>query len=194
VSKRLLLLPCLLVLSALALAACGSSGGEESKVEETIETSVTSTDPADCGKLETQQFMEQTTRESGKAAVKKCEEEAEKEEGAESVEVSNVEVEGPTATADAALTGSSLDGQVVEVELVKEGDQWKLNEAVRFTQLDQRKLAETFKRELEKSGEANAKFTGCFVEALEEADRVEIEGLVLRGSAKGIEEAVQNCS
>ena len=113
--KRRFLLACLLVFSALAVVACGSSNSDESQVEEVVETSATSTDPADCTKLQTQQFLEQTTQESGKAAVKKCEEEAKGEEGAESASVSNVEVDGSSATAEAALTGGGLGGQTVEV-------------------------------------------------------------------------------
>ncbi|HWI97181.1 MAG TPA: hypothetical protein VNS60_14060 [Solirubrobacterales bacterium] len=119
---RLLLLPCILILSALAFAACGSSGGDDGEIEEVIETSATSTDPADCKKLNTQQFMEQTTQESGEAAVKSCEEEAKKEEGAKSVSVSTVEVDGSDATAEAALSGGNLDGQKLELALVKDGD------------------------------------------------------------------------
>jgi ABC-type glycerol-3-phosphate transport system substrate-binding protein len=196
VSKRLLLLPCLVVISSLAFAACGSSGGsdETSKVEETIETAATTTDPAECSKTQTQSFMEQTNNESGKNALKRCEEEAENEEGAESVKVSNVEVNGSSATAEAGLSGGNLDGQTLEVALVKEGDRWKLNEVVKFTNFDQEKLVETFEREIKKSGEASSKFAGCFVEALEEAGRSEIEDLVLKGSSKGLEEAVKNCS
>jgi hypothetical protein len=194
VSKRLLLLPCLLVLSALVLAACGSGGGDESKVEETIEKSATSTDPADCTKLETQQFMEQTTQESGKAAVKSCEEEAEKEEGAESAAVSNVEVEGSSATAEAALTGGSLDGQTVEVELVEASDQWKLNEVIAFTKFDQAKLVETFEGDLsEASNEVSPKFAACFIETFKQADQAEIEELIF-GSGRGFEEIAENCS
>jgi hypothetical protein len=139
--KRLLLLPCLLVLSALAIAACGSSS-DEGEVEEVIEASVTSTDPADCKKLQTQQFMEQTSRESGAVAVKKCEEEAENDEGADSAEISEVTIDGDVATAETALSGGSLDGQAVEVALVKDGAQWKLDEVVKFTAFDHAKLIE----------------------------------------------------
>jgi hypothetical protein len=58
-----LLVPASLILLALGLGACGSSGsGEAAKVEEAIESSATSTDPADCTKLETQRFVEQTRK------------------------------------------------------------------------------------------------------------------------------------
>ncbi len=195
-SKRPLLLPCILILSALALAACGSSGNsDESKVEEVIETSATSTDPADCTKLQTQKFVEQTTQENGKAALKSCEEEAEKEEGSESAKVSNVEVEGSSATADVALTGGGFDGQTVEVALVKEGDQWKLNEVTKFVKLDQAKLVETFEREFSKpSSELSPKLAACFTEAFEEASQAEVEELLLSGSTEALEEVAVHCS
>lgn len=193
-SKRLLLLPCLLVLSALALAACGGGSDESSQVEETIEKSVTSTDPTDCTKLQTQGFLEQVSQESGAGAVKNCEEEAEKEEGAESVTVSSVEVSGSDATAEATLEGGSLDGQTLEVALVKEGDQWKLDEVVKFTKLDQTKLVETFEREIEKSGEASSKFATCFIEAFKQADQREIEALLFHESSKGFEEIAKSCA
>jgi hypothetical protein len=195
VLKRRFALAFLLVFSALVLVACGSSGnGDESQIEEAIETSATSTDPADCTKLETQQFMEQTTQESGKAAVAKCEKEAEAEEGAESASVSNVEVNGSNATAEAALSGGGLSGQTVEVALVKDGDQWKLDEVVKFTKFDRAKLIEYFEEEFSKSSnELPPKLAGCFIEAFQEGSQAEIEELLLGSSAKGFEEIAEAC-
>jgi hypothetical protein len=196
VLKRCLALTCLLLFSALALVACGSSGnGDESQIEEAIETSATSTDPADCTKFETQKFMEQTAQESGKAAVKKCEEEAEAEEGAESVSVSSVEVDGSTATAEAALTGGVLDGQTLEVELVKNGEQWQLNEVVKFTEFDRAKLVEFVEEEFapSKANGLSPKLAACFVEAFQEGSQAEIEELLFSDSAKGFEELAESC-
>jgi hypothetical protein len=196
VSKRLLLLLGLLLLPVLALAACGSGGGDEDgKVEEAIETAATTTDPADCTKFQTQAFMEQTSQESGKAAVKNCEEEAEKEENANGATVAEVEVNGSAATAEVTLAGgNSLSGQTLEVALAKEGDQWKLDEVVKFTKFDHAKLIETFEQEIEKSGEASSKFATCFLEAFEEADQAKVEELLFKSAGKGFEEIARSCT
>lgn len=192
--KRRFALACLLAFSALALVACGSGNSDESQIEEAVETSATSTDPADCTKLETQQFMEQTTQESGKAAVAKCEKEAEAEEGAESASVSNVEVSGSSATAEAALTGGALNGQAVEVALVKTGDQWQLNEVVKFTKFDRAKLVEYVEAEFTSSASGlSPKLAGCFIEAFQEGSQAEIEGLLLGRSPEAFEEVAEAC-
>lgn len=193
--KRRIALACLLVFSALAVVACGSSNSDESQIEEAIETSATTTNPADCTKLETQQFMEQTAQESGKAAVKKCEAEAEAGEGAESVSVSNVEVSGSSATAEAALTGGALNGQALEVELVKSGEQWQLNEVVKFTKFDRAKLVEFVEEEFAPSANGiSPKLAGCFVEAFQEGSQAEIEELLFSPSSEGFEELAEACS
>jgi hypothetical protein len=191
-SKRLLLLPCILVLSALALAACGRSDGAEGEVEEVIEVSATSTDPTDCLKLQSQQFMEQISQESGKAAVQACEEEAENEEGAKSVSVSSVEVSDSSATAEAALSGGSLDGQTVEVELVEDGGQWKMDEVVKFTDFDQDELVEGLEANLlQNRSEVNPRFANCLIEAFKQGSQAEVEDLLFGG---GLEEAFEACS
>ncbi len=193
--KRLLLLPCILILSALALAACGSGSGEEGEVEETIEISATSTDPADCKKLETQQFMEQISQESGAAAVEACERDAKEEKGAKSVSVAEVEVDGSSATAEAALTGGSLDGQTVEVGLVKTGDRWQMNEVVKFTEFDQGKLVEGLEERLSKqSSGVDPKFAACAIEAFKEGSQAEVEGLFFGSASGALEELFQACA
>jgi hypothetical protein len=195
VSKRPLLLPCLLIPLAFFIAACGSGGGEESKVEEAIETAATTTNPADCTKTQTQKFLEQTNGESGSAALKNCEKETENKENAESVEISNVEVDGSNATAEVVLVGGkTIEGQTLEVALIKDGDQWKLSEVVKFTNFDKVKLVESLEREVEKSGEASSKFATCIIEAFKRADQAEVEELFFFSSGKDFEEMAKECS
>jgi hypothetical protein len=198
VKKHLLLVPCLLILAAVALAACGGGGGgssDEGQIEETIETSATTSDPASCTELETQAFVEQNTGTNGAAAVKECEEEAEEgEETAESVDVSNVSVNGEEATAEVAFTGGSLDSQAVEVGLVKEGDTWKLNEIIAFTEFEAAKLAEALSTKFAEEKEAiPANLATCIVKAFSEASQSEAEELVFSGSSKPIEELAEGC-
>ena len=192
--QRLLLLPCLLLFSALTFTACGSSGDETSEVEDVIVTSATTSDPADCKKLETQQFMEQISRESGDAAVKSCEADAKDGEGVAGAKVSAVEINGSNATAEAALTGGGLDGQTIEVALVKDGDQWKIDEVVKFTNFDQAHLVEGLERELSDTDKSEAKFASCFVEAFKEASEAEVEELAFGKSPKALEEVLEACS
>ncbi len=193
--KRRFALALLLAFSALAVVACGSGNSDESQIEEAIETSATSTDPADCTKLETQQFMEQTTQSEGSKAVKECEKQATEEKGSEAATASNVEVEGSKATADAAISGGSFDGQTVEVALVKEGDQWKLDELTGFAKFDKAKLIEAFEKTFaEPSNGVSESLASCMIEGFEVGSQKEFENLMLGGSPKGFEEVAEACS
>ncbi|HVY77126.1 MAG TPA: hypothetical protein VG898_01315 [Solirubrobacterales bacterium] len=192
-SKRLLSLPCIPIVAALALAACGSSD-ETALVEETIVASATANNPANCKRLNTQRFNEQLAGESGPGALAECEEEAEKKEGLDSVKVSKVEVDGSSATAEVALSGGGLDGQAVEVALVKKDDQWKLDEIVKFTKFDAGQLAQAFEAQVgAHPGEISHRLAACLTEAFASLSRSEAEDLRLSGSRDTFEELVEAC-
>ncbi len=192
--ERCLALACLLVVSALTLTACGGGKSDESQIEEAVETSATSTDPADCKKFSTQHFMEQTTKSIGSEAVESCEEQASKSEGVETATVSSVEIDGSEATADAALGGGTFDGQEVEVALVKDGDQWKLNEIAGFTKFDPSKVIEAFEKEFsEPSSEVSKSQAACVTGAFEKAAKGEFEAALLSPSTDGFEEIAGSC-
>ncbi len=193
--KRHLLLPCLLIASALLLVACGGSDSNpEAEIEDAIETSATGDDPADCTELETINFVEQTTSESGKAALKSCEEEtADPDSKADSVEVTEVEIEGAKATAQVTISGGSFDGQALVIALVEEDDQWKLDEIAEFAEFDQAAFVGQFQEQLEKGGELEPEVTSCIIEGLEEAPQEEIEEFILSGDSTPIEELAESC-
>lgn len=192
--KRRLVFLCLLIVSALGLVACGDGASDESQIEDAVEISATSDDPADCKKLSTQRFMEQTTKSSGSEAVESCEEELSKDEGVEKATVSTVEVEGSKATADAVLAGGAFDGQEVEIALVEDDGQWKLDEIVRFIGFDPTKVTASFEREFAKpSAEISKRRADCIVEAFEGATEAELEDALLSPSTEGFEEIAGSC-
>lgn len=193
--RRLFLL-CLMIVSAFALAACGSGGdsNEEGEIKTAIETSATSSNPADCKKVKTQKFVEQTTRTKGPEALKECEEEAKQGSGAKAATASNIEVDGSKATADVALTGGSLGGQEVEVALVEEGGRWKLDQLTGFAKFDQETVVKTFEEEFAKPGSKVSKsLASCIADDFKKAPQAKLEDALLSGSTEGFEELAGSC-
>jgi len=186
---------CLLIISVFALAACGGGGSnDEGEIEAAIESSATSSNPADCKRFNTQKFVEQTSRSQGAEALKTCEKEASGGSGAKSATPSNVEVDGSKASADVALSGGSFDGQEVEVALVKGGDQWKLDQLTGFAKFDQAKVVETFEEEFAKpSSGVSKKLASCIVSSFEKAPQAKLEDALLSGSTTGFEELAGSC-
>ncbi|HTR74127.1 MAG TPA: hypothetical protein VMH33_02575 [Solirubrobacterales bacterium] len=198
--RHLAILPCLLLALVLALTACGGGGssssggsGEEAAIEEAIEEASAASNPAACTEFTTQNFVEQVEAKEGAAAVKACEEQAEDEPESESAEVSEIEIEGSEALAEATLTGGSLGGQTLAVSLVKEGESWKLDEIVGFTELDKGAIAENIGSGLEEEGGATAELAPCMQESIEEAGQAEIEEMLFGGSPVPIEELAREC-
>lgn len=197
--KRALVLPVLLIALALALAACGSSdsgGDDEGQITATIRTVATGTNASNCTKLETQAFAEQSAQSEGKEAVKQCEEKApDATNNPKSVTISKVEVDGSEATADTSFVGGGFDGQTATIALVKDGDQWKLDEIARFAKFDRTRLVEQFEVEFEDpSNEVKKNVADCLVKALNKTSQAEFEVLLLGNSPKPIEELTESCS
>ena len=191
--RHRLLIPLSILVLALGLAACGGGGeSDEDKITDTIETSVLSTDGSGCTELQTLKFVEQTQGEAGKAAIKSCEEEAKDgSDDPDSVKVTKVEVDGSSATADAAFVGGSFDGQTLSVALVEEDGGWKLDEATGFAKFDKAKLIAAFTSSLEE--EVEPELASCLGQAFEAADQGELEELILGGSSQPIVELVEAC-
>ncbi len=191
---RLLLLPIFALVAAFAFAACGSSESDEDKIVDVIETSATSDDPATCTELVTQTFLDQVEEGEGKAAIKECEEDAEDTaDNPDSVEVTEVEVDGTNATANAAFTGGGFDGQTLTVAVVDDGGDWKLDEITGFAKFDQAKLVQAFEEQLAEEDSIEPAITSCIVESLEELEQEEFEELLLGGSSQGFVELAEAC-
>lgn len=195
--KLRLLLPVLLI-PVLVLAGCGDGGnGEEDRVVETIETASLSTDPADCTKLFTVQYLEQVHFRKGqpKIALKNCVYYANRPKldtnDVESVEVSNVEVEGSEATADVAFTGGTFDGQTLSVAVIEEDGNWKMDELTGFVEFDQDKLAKFLEAQF--ATELEPTVLSCLGKEFREMPQAEFEELMIEGDTEPIVEIVQGC-
>ena len=186
---RVLVLLAAALATALVLAACGGDddddgGGEdEDAIAEVIETSVTGSDPADCTRLETQEFLEQSQFSVGEEAVQDCEEDkADTENDPDSVEVDNVEVDGTNATAEATFSGSAFDGATATVDLVKEGEQWKLSAITAIEGIDVETFREDFTAQLEESEEIPAPIADCISEAIGSATEEDVSQVIVGGT------------
>lgn len=178
---RRLTLPLVLLVSAVSLAACGSSGeSDEEKIVGVITTSVESHDPAQCEELSTLAFMEQSTDGKGAEAVKACEaEKKDTSDDADSVKVTKVRVRGAKASAEVAFVGGSFDGQRLVVALVEEDGSWKLDRIERFAEFDRQKLIAVFERNFEESSEITPKLASCLLDGLQAKSDKELEEIVL---------------
>jgi ABC-type glycerol-3-phosphate transport system substrate-binding protein len=193
---HLALLPALLLALALGLAACGGGGeSDEDKITSTIEESATSTDPAICGETQTLNFMEQTNSASGKEAEKECEKETEKEgsNDPEAVKVSKVEADGGKATADVEFEGGTFDNQKLEVALVEEDGDWKLDELTGFARFNAAGFVDSLAEQLEEEEQIEPRVSSCIVEGLEEAPKDQLEALVIENNPQPIVELAESC-
>jgi hypothetical protein len=131
---------------------------------------------------------------SGAEATELCEEEAEGHElPAESVDVSNISVEGETATAEVQVHGSALNGQTIELELANEEGRWKLNQFLAFTKFDAKALGEGVEEGLEAEGGMSASGVACFGEGVSGLSREEAEEVAFEGATEPIEGFAESC-
>jgi hypothetical protein len=180
----------------IGLAACGGGDGgdDEGDITEVIETSVKSTNPDDCTELETQNFLEQTEFETGEEAVQECRDDAaDSSDDPDSVEVSNVQVDGDAATATVAVVGGPLSGATLAVALVKDGDQWKLDRITDVPQLDVDAFKAAFSEEIAKSANLPGPVITCMANAFNSVSEEQVKQLLVSGSQQQLLAIFQDC-
>ena len=169
----------------LTLAACGGgndlSSDDQDQITKTIEFAAVSGDPKACTEAQTLKFTEQTSGGTGDAAVKSCEKNA-KDTPADSVEVTNIDGDSDSATADASFTGKVFDGQTIEVGLVKEGDKWKLDDAIGFKNFDRDKFVAGLEKQFASEGGAPPGTVDCVSKNLDALSDQQIEDLFLHSN------------
>ena len=166
------------LLAAFALSACGDnnngSSADEDQITAVLTRAATSGDPAACTRDQTLKFTEQTSGGAqGQAAVTACEKDA-KNTAADKIDVTDVSVNGNTATATAKATGSIFDGQTIKVGLVKQDGQWKLDEFKGFEDFNRDALIAAFPKQSDLQG-APPQAIDCLKTQLQNASDQQIE-------------------
>lgn len=167
---------------ALALAACGGSDDRKA-LEEMIDASMAETGPESCLKFSTLHFLESTSDLEGKAAVTACEESALDPlvEWPKKIDVSHIDVEGDSATALIAITGSVFDGQNLRYAFVEREDRWKFYEISSFVDLDAERLVLRAGRDgmLRAESAQEAENVACWIGRMEQMSDQALEELLL---------------
>jgi hypothetical protein len=191
VSRRLLLVSVLVISSG--VAACGGGDSDGDQISGVIEEVITTTSDEHCTELETQRFVEQVNFATGSEAIESCKD-ADPDANADSVEVTNVQVDGDRATADALPEGSVFDGQTLRLSLVKEDDRWKLDHADDMVDFDQARFAESYAERLKAGdGPLSDAQAECVGSNLATGPRDVVETAILSGDPEELAPAFQGC-
>jgi ABC-type oligopeptide transport system substrate-binding subunit len=171
-------------LATLGLAACGSSNSnsaDEDQITAAITAAAASGDPSACTKYQTQRFVEQTNSGTGQAAVRSCEKDA-ANSVAKSVDVTDISVNGDTASAKVHVTGSIFDGQTLNVKLIKQNGVWKLDQFVSFENFNKDAMVAAFPATLQQEGNVPAQAVDCLKTQLQQQSEQTIEQSFVSGN------------
>ncbi len=178
--------------ATLALAACGGGGNSDAdQIAEQIDFAATSGDPAACTEAQTLKFTEQTTFETGDAAIASCKKNA--SDTSDSAEATDVVVDGDQATAKVAITGGGFDGQTLKLSLVKEGDSWKINSLDGFIDFDPVALGKAFAAQAVESGDLTQAQADCVANNFANGNPQAVEAAIVSGDASQLQPAFQGC-
>jgi hypothetical protein len=174
-------------------ASVSNGGSDEAAIEETLTKAVTTNDPAKCTELQTPHYNEETGTFTAAEGLEVCEKANETEQPpAEGVELTSLTVEGEKATVEAAFEGSTLNGQTVALEMIKEAGQWKLNQFLLFIGYNPQAAAEGIEERLAKAGEP-AQLVKCMGEGYAGLSQQVAEEVSMESNIAPLEALLQNC-
>jgi hypothetical protein len=195
-TARLFGLALAMLFSSLVIVACGGGGGSDdsTQITDLIKTSATSTDPADCTKLTTLQFVEQTELASGQAAIQQCQHDApDTSDKPSSVDVTDVKSSGNTGSANVTFHGGSFDGSTLSVSLVKVGDQWKLDKITDIPNFNFAGLLQAFKARFNAQGNIPPQVASCITQAFTNAGAEKVKSIILSGNGDQVTALFSTC-
>ena len=126
------------LLAVLLLGALGwvfwsqdAGGGPRDEIRDVLRRSLTTDRAADCTKLYTRRFLEQVTRERGRAALRECRGDADGDPDAAAIAIRRLRIGPQRAKAVVHIHGEDMDGTVITVGLVNDVLHWKLDHMAR---------------------------------------------------------------
>jgi hypothetical protein len=195
-AARLSLLALALISAAALLAACGGGGGNDdtAQITDLIQTAVKSTDPADCTKLQTQQFVEQTELQSGQAAIQQCQKDAtDTSDNPDSVDVTKVTSSGATGSADVTFHGGSFDGSTLTVAVSKNGDQWKLDKITDIPTFNFGGMVAALSAKLNSDSTIPPQVANCIAATFNNAGPDQVKSIILSGRGDQLSALFSTC-
>jgi hypothetical protein len=200
-----ILVPALaVVVAALALAACGGSGddgnsealggADQAEIAHAVRTAATSSDPDDCTRVETQRYLEQIHFVTGSAAVNACRQDApDTSDDPDSVDVADIEVDGTNATANETFHGGGFDGSTLSLALIRQGDQWRVDEITGVPTFDLPAFEKAFTQRLSSREGVSGAGTACVTKALNSAGPDAVKGALIGGDASQLLSLIGPC-
>jgi hypothetical protein len=191
----------LCTLAVATVAGCGGGSGEDDEanreIEQVLETAFTTSDPIQCDQitLEGIRDLSPSVAEADDP-IAECRKSLDAGAEADSVEISDVSVDGSEATAVVTSDGGSLAGTRATISLADE-DGWKLNGIDTVELIDREAyLAELEKRSADSFG--NEAFTaeeaGCITEDIAaNASDEELEASLAEQERGFVYDAVRSC-
>lgn len=183
----------LLAFSAVFLAACGES--QEGRVEEAIREEVRAEAPAICPAMETA-TMQKQVHEHLTGALENCEAGNTGKSLVKSIKISNVTVDGESATADVAIEGGNLAGQTVMMALNKHSGQWEIHRVPAFKHYDRQALLHAFMEGVDQVAKtpAEKRFAACVADEMRNESQRQIKRLMLNPAPSPFDFRVELCA
>ena len=163
------------------------------EIEEAIETVATTSDPTVCEELMTPNYLEQVSGVPAPFSDEVCEQTISFSEPADSVDVTDIEVDGEEASALVSYVGGAFDGSSLMVGLVDDDD-WKLDRRLRFQSLDRPAFEKALREQLvEPEFAFSAKGADCIVRRLGALPDRALEQRLLSATSQTLDRAGVAC-
>ncbi len=186
----------LAVAGAVALAACGGGSDREDAIIAAIQSAVSSDNPADCTRLLSRRFIEQTTFETGGKAVVACKADArDTSNDPGSVDVAGVQIDGRRASASVAMHGGAFDGQTLRLALTRDRSDWKIDEITGIPSFDLDRFAVALQASLA-SGDnpLTDEQAHCVASQVAQSSPGKVKAVLLGGDASPFIALIQLCA